>query len=413
MKISAKNFGPFESVHLDLDCKDGTPLRLVAIYGANGSGKTHLCKILGFLTEITTTYRIQGLTCPHHSYKEVTKGVIRKGSNKDLSLSYNFNVNGKKNTYSIKFDKDGELLFEELHGDYGSSDGFNYFRYDKAASKNNPNKIGLQPRYCNHQNVNQILRENIDKHTMLSTLLLYPGLKDYIREDLREVLDIIERMVVPERYLGGPVGDWCRGTIYTGNIEELRARENVLSSILKGTDNTICEVRYKTSERMIDCPGSNTLDYYLVISRIVEGILIENTIDDECDGIKHLVRILPNIIPATSWKMAVIDDFDLHLGECLTMALIDQLSTQINGQLIVTLKTAEPIRNLDPRCVFIIDIDENGHRSLMTVKDKVNSGRSNNNAIRFRNGILGGVPTLGSMEFDVASNNYRRMVKKN
>ena len=407
MKLNMENFGPYGTVSLDFDYRNGNPKRLIAIYGQNGSGKTQLCKALEFLPEVTMTCNVQGLACKHSTYREVSRGAKRKGAEGDMSLTYTFDVKGRSITYKVIFDDDGELLSEQLHDDYGSADGFDYFRYDKAVNSEKPDEMGVLPRYCNTSSVNRILMENINDHTFLSTLLLYPGLKNLIREDLREILNDLDRMILPKRYYGGPIGDWCYGQINAGDVEVLKARADVIAHILKESDKTITGVRYEISETPEGTVCSGTVSYYLVVSRMVEGVEVDNHIEYEGDGIRHLVSILPKIIPSTSWRMAVVDDFDTDLGEALTTELIDQLSSQINGQLVVSLKTAEPLRNLDPRCVYIIDMDENGHRSVMTVSDRITTGKTNNNAARFRDGKLGGSPNIGRIDFDLVFNRLR------
>ena len=403
MRISSENFGPFESVELDLDYRSGEPKRLVAVYGANGSGKTQLCRMLRFVTEITMTYDVQGLRSRHISYREVSKDIMRKGADKGVSVTYVFDVNGRSVTYILYFNENGELLYEQLHGDFGREDGFEYFQYNRVNSIEKQGLIGLQPRYCKSPEVNRILLENIDNHTMLSTLLIYPGMRHMVRDDLREVLDALDRIILPERYFGGPVGDWCCGSVHAWDVDRLKEREGAIADILRGADRTITGARYETFQREAGTVGAGIVDYYLVVSRMVGGKEVENSIHYESSGIRHLVNVLSETLPATSWRTAVVDDFDAHLGEALTMELMSQLSSQINGRLVVTLNKAEPLRNLDPRCVYIIDVDENGHRSVMTVSDRVITGRTNNNAARFRDGSLGGVPIMGCMNFDLVA----------
>ena len=121
--ISLRDFQSFESIVFDLSASRGSCKNLAAIFGENGSGKSHLIDAARFLSETMSTAKASegymdldsgSIFTTSEGLGSIARRRIRLGSDGGPRAEYAFRTEDVSGTYLMAFDRDGHLIEEEL-----------------------------------------------------------------------------------------------------------------------------------------------------------------------------------------------------------------------------------------------------------------------------------------------------------
>ena len=183
------------------------------------------------------------------------------------------------------------------------------------------------------------------------------------------------------------------GYIDTADIRVLKAYERALDRFLTRLDPGLESVVYETSDQ-----GNGRTWYGLTFNRLVAGRAMAIDYHDESSGVRKLVSLFPRLLGCASGRVAFIDEIDSGIHDKLVCDLLAQVLPDLGGQLVITTHNTSLLEELDPRRVFMLDVDMDGGRTIRPVSDIARTCRNNNNRDRYMSGKLGAVPYIGTVD---------------
>jgi len=400
-------------------------LRACAIYGANGSGKSNIVKALILLKDLVIdgTRPSQKLTM--HPFKLDNESI-----KKPTKIEICFKHEGVFYTYGFEATQD--YIVGEWLTAVSNVKEFTYF--ERMADKNGKPKVAIHPKLARKGSKKYEFLNFIAQGTRANQLFLNATYERDV-EDLKSPLHWIKHDLViikPESIYGGLLSESHNDTPFSEYINKF------LSASDTGVSNIVTEsIKYNPNNPIIDIPSNIWEDITKDLSegqsvfvKSPEGMQYEITkdenndeinvlllktqhtstngemitfdIDEESDGTRRLMHLLPVLIHSQKdTKVHVIDEIDRSMHPLLTRQLIAAyLSDEKcrNSQLIFTThETSLLDQNLLRRDeIWFVEKDHNGSSHFTSLVEykvrpdlKIEKG--------YLNGRFGAIPFLGDI----------------
>ena len=434
LRFAIENFGSFKDVvefnsfpsckshnhdNHKVTCNHATALRMSAIYGANGAGKSNLVIALDFLLDLVRTGSLQATIPQNYKFK-----FDDQCTNKPSELAIEFYHHENIYYYHISFDN-GKVLLEELLLSKKTTDT-NIFTRDENDIKINEN-FGTNA-------ISAQFTDALQRLVRPDMLLLsflgkdYPGeiqmaaeaydwlanTVEIVRPDaltgtVPHMLDTMPdfaamvNRTMPELKTGIERLDVCKEV-----LTENEAKDNpvLLSYIKKARQNPgIPQVYFNaddTNVTNIICEDDIVYRKTLIpIHKTLDGSFVSMPLANEPDGTRRLIEYMPLLYSIThSNKVYVVDEIERSMHPIMIKELIKKLSDSdsAKGQLIFTTHESSLLDQdiFRPDEVWFAQKDVEQATQLYPLSD-FNIHKTANIENGYLNGRYGGIPFLSNL----------------
>ena len=398
--INLKNFKSFKDVRIDLSAKKNEAKKLAVIYGINGSGKTTITQAFLLLKRTIETMEVRGvlndlldekITPPEdfpfkqdvmlqmlktrlsmNGIDNIINNYKMVDSTENMSVEYQFVINGNPGSYYIEMDNNS-IVKERLEYKLSKRRGC-YFNLED-------DEISINAKIFESKDFYELIHKQAKmywgKHSMLSILLFEMTDKSdtFINSNIsNNLMDVILCLSGIEfKFVSGKEsssGDSILENLQLGNIEKseesrLNQVEEILDSIFKNIFKDVSKVFY---QRRVD---GEKIGYRLYLRKKIEDKEFDIDFSLESSGTKEILRLIPPFVAAASGKCVVIDEYGTRIHDLLSAKLLEAISNQITGQMIITTHNTMIMEcnNLLPESLYFIVDDKTFKKSVKCVDE--------------------------------------------
>ena len=367
--IKLKNFKSFKNVEINLQSKKGEHKPLVIIYGENGSGKTTIAQAFLALERTMGTMQVKGMlkdlldekfTPPEdfpfkpdvmlkmlksrlsvNGIESIIEEYKMINSDENLSLEYEFNINGGSGSYYVEMDS-FSIVKERLEYKVNKNRGC-YYNIEE-------DDIYINEKIFESKEFYDLINNQVDmywgKHTLLSILCYEMGDKsdNYINSNismnLMNLMTAFEKINfrIPRTSEGQSlalneeneiIGHLVNGVIEKKNKQKLEQVEKLLDQFFKSMFSDVVKAFYKKSNK------KNEIRYELYLRKRIEDHEYDIDFQLESNGTREIMEVLPYLISAVSGSCVIIDEYGIGMHDLLAAKLLSSVANQIKGQLIL------------------------------------------------------------------------------
>ena len=407
--IKLKNFKSFKNVEINLQEKKNMPKPLAVIYGVNGSGKTTISQAFLALHRTMQTMQVKGmlkdildenLTPPEDiPFKpEVVLQILKSrlamngiesiieeykmiNSDDNLSLEYEFNIEGGSGSYYIEMDS-SSIVKERLEYKVNKNRGCFFSIED--------DEVYINEKIFETKEFYDLICNQVEmywgKHTLLSILYFEMGDKSdtYINSNisinLMKVMMAFENInfKVPraadgERLSVSSENEILRnlehGVIEKKNKDKLDEVEKLLNKFFKALLYDVIKAYYKRTAK------KTKIQYDLYLRKKIEDYEYDIDFQLESNGTKEILDLLPYLVSAVSGNCVIIDEYGMGVHDLLSAKLLEAIAPQIKGQLIVTthntllMDYASDNNKIEPEALYFILNNKTFKKSVKCVTE--------------------------------------------
>jgi AAA15 family ATPase/GTPase len=184
------------------------------------------------------------------------------------------------------------------------------------------------------------------------------------------------------------------GTIDSIDNHNLLVCENLLNLFFTKLYSDIKRVFYKFEKNNIE------YSYKLFSKKMINGHLIDVPFSSESTGTRHLLDIFPMFLNCICGMCVYIDEFDNGIHDLLINNIINAISKEIRGQLIITTHNTMLMEQVTPNDAYIISSDVSGNKSIYCIAEFGNRTQVSNNMRRkYLKGDYEGIPYISDIDF--------------
>ena len=407
--ISLRDFQSFESIVFDLSASRGSCKNLAAIFGENGSGKSHLIDAARFLSETMSTAKASegymdldsgSIFTTSEGLGSIARRRIRLGSDGGPRAEYAFRTEDVSGTYLMAFDRDGHLIEEELTSTLeGRRRVLFHAKSDGSRHTADMDDRVFSDRGC-RERFDVVAEMMWGRHTLLSLLCceheadgnaLHPGL-------VTAMGCLSNVSVYPTAS-----GDRSRGNaLERGTVRA--SRENILDAYGKAISRFLLRVctdikgAHYEKQRLGD-----DISYNLVIEKRMCGQVVEIPVGMESDGIRNLIALLPGLLEAVRGRTVFIDDADSGIHEKMFRDIVMDTVPEIHGQLVMVCHSTGLMERLKPSSTYLLIMDAEANKGVCAISDITVTQKTNNNRNRYLSGKFGALPCSAMPELGFIS----------
>lgn len=430
--IKLKNYKSLIELEVDLTKKENTPKKLISIYGENGIGKSNFVDSFYTLKKIVSTRTVnEKIRILTEKQKELQTddfdkalyffgqlgSIIKNGffsnsidiinecktidSKDNMIIEVGFKIKSKSGIYCIETDNT-DIISEKLDFTLNKNK-VNFFEITKKEKYLNES-VFIDNEY--KKEILSIVEKYWGKHSLLSLIAyeIEDKKENYVKKKIFngifEVINFFSSLSILSRNKLEVFKDieeekLFYGTISANEEKKLINIENVINTFFTALFSDIKQAYYK---KKVD---SDKINYILCFKKNIYNKLIDIEYNRESTGTKNILKILPYLISAAKGKTVIIDEIDNGIHDLLILKILENLSEDLKGQLIITthntlLLEEEFIKN----SLYIFKVDENANKRLLSL-NKFEGRIHPNLSIRKRylKGLYGGIPFPMDIDF--------------
>ena len=440
--IKLKNYKSLIELEADLTKKGNTPKKLIAIYGENGVGKSN------FVDSFYTLKKFTNSRVTNKKLETLKNEIILSERNFDDSIDIFNQLSDNVNQFSYYLQN--ELLFSnsafiinkcktnnsttnmiiEVKFKINSKEGIYYIETDNLYIVAEKLKFTLNKNMVNYFeitkdsiNINEsvfidseyrkeiltIIEKYWGKHSFLALILyeLEDKKEDYVKKrifnEIFEVINFFSTLKVRSRDDSDNIREdynekkFFHGFIPIKKEEKLINIEKTINIFFTSLYSDIKQAYYKKIKK------NDKIEYELYFKKNIYNTLIDVSYEQESTGTKNILKILPYLISAAKGKTVIIDEIDNGIHDLLMLKILENLSEDLKGQLIITthntLLLEEDFINKDS--IYVFKVDENANKKLLSL-NKFEGRIHPNLSIRKRylKGLYGGIPFPMDIDFN-------------
>lgn len=426
--IRLKNFKSL----VDFEVKFPKNKKLILIYGENGVGKSNFIDAFNTLRklvmcrpiEIEDILELERIKQDRDFDNidindEVTIDLFRVSNLKriiescktlnsegeNMLLSFEFNLNGKKGSYSIETD-DNKIVSEKLEYVY-STDIVEFFNI-------NNDKILINKKIIKNEEYYNDLINGCEKYwgknTLMSMLFKDRLLKNdkYMSKCLTKnmigLIDYISNLNIgvsgQTLFMGIPLS---KGLLPISKQVEIDKNEKILDDIFTNLYPDIKQAYYQ--KEIIN--GVN-IRYKLYFKKLVGNKILDVSIARESKGTKQILNLMQQILYSLDKQVLIIDEFDTGIHDILAKSILQSLYNSLDTQIIITTHNTLLIESKDLcKNAYVLTHNIDGSKEMSAISDFEKRIHSNLNIRdRYLRGMYGGVPIPLDIDFsDYKDNN--------
>ena len=285
--------------------KKNRPMKSALLFGDNASGKTNwLYALHRFVTIVRNGLQVDSLRSFHYSSPIVQFKITTISDDEN------------EYEYFLKYNREGEVLEEYL--------------------------LQNERKVFSFSNENLWLSKSIDKHKQIeqlfsqrSTDTLLNKLKDWANQSIddfkrsaAQILVEVDDQIYPElKFKPMPL-------LRANDYGILKDHSDDVLAILQFVDPTIKDINF---ESQIDTNGD--IYYQLYVERLDGAKSQQFAIENESQGIKKMIRLLPQLLQIHLGMTVVIDELDSSIGAKSLIRIFNKIinsPNNRNGQLIAS-----------------------------------------------------------------------------
>ena len=431
--LKLKNYKSLINFEVDLTKKENSPKKLISIYGENGIGKSNFVDSFYTLKRIVSTRTInEKIRILTEKQKELQTddfdkalyffgqlgSIIKNGffsnsidiinecktidSKDNMIIEVGFKIKSKTGIYCIETD-DADIISEKLDFTLNKNK-VNFFEMTKKEKYLNES-VFIDHEY--KKEILSIIEKYWGKHSLLSLIAyeIEDKKENYVKKKIFngmfEVINFFSSLSILSRNKMEVFKDIEEEKLFYGTLalnEEKRLIniENVINTFFTALFSDIKQAYYK---KKID---NDKINYVLCFKKNIYNKLIDIEYNIESTGTKNILKILPYLISAAKGKTVIIDEIDNGIHDLLMLKILENLSEDLKGQLIITthntlLLEEEFIKD----SIYIFKVDENANKKLLAL-NKFEGRVHPNLSIRKRylKGLYGGIPFPMDIDFN-------------
>ncbi|PHI05335.1 AAA family ATPase [Fusobacterium polymorphum] len=431
--IKLKNYKSLIELEVDLTKKENTPKKLISIYGENGIGKSNFVDSFHTLKKIVSTRTInEKIRILTEKQKELQTddfnkalyffgqlgSIIKNGffsnsidiinecktidSKDNMIIEVGFKIKSKSGIYCIETDNT-DIISEKLDFTLNKNK-VNFFEITKKEKYLNES-VFIDNEY--KKEILSIIEKYWGKHSLLSLIAyeIEDKKENYVKKKIFngifEVINFFSSLSILSRnklevFKGIEEEKLFYGTISANEEKKLINIENVINTFFTALFSDIKQAYYK---KKVD---RDEINYILCFKKNIYNKLIDIEYNRESTGTKNILKILPYLISAAKGKTVIIDEIDNGIHDLLILKILENLSEDLKGQLIITthntlLLEEEFIKD----SIYIFKVDENANKKLLSL-NKFEGRIHPNLSIRKRylKGLYGGIPFPMDIDFN-------------
>ena len=431
--LKLKNYKSLINFEVDLTKKENSPKKLISIYGENGIGKSNFVDSFYTLKRIVSTRTInEKIRILTEKQKELQTddfdkalyffgqlgSIIKNGffsnsidiinecktidSKDNMVIEVGFKIKSKTGIYCIETD-DADIISEKLDFTLNKNK-VNFFEMTKKEKYLNES-VFIDHEY--KKEILSIIEKYWWKHSLLSLIAyeIEDKKENYVKKKIFngmfEVINFFSSLSILSRNKMEVFKDIEEEKLFYGTLalnEEKRLIniENVINTFFTALFSDIKQAYYK---KKID---NDKINYVLCFKKNIYNKLIDIEYNRESTGTKNILKILPYLISAAKGKTVIIDEIDNGVHDLLMLKILENLSENLKGQLIITthntlLLEEEFIKD----SIYIFKVDENANKKLLAL-NKFEGRVHPNLSIRKRylKGLYGGIPFPMDIDFN-------------
>ena len=338
------------------------------------------------------------------------------GTNENLFLEFEFQINNNVGVYTVEFDGERvvneklEYLIEKKRGTYF--------------------ELGVDSKYFSPKMFNSTeylteISNRVDKfwgkHTLLSILMFEEAEKNekYFAENIninfQKVLGFFKKLVCRVNTgnhgrqgfmsINLPVdGEFLNGVIELSDVDELDMAEEILNSIFTSLYSDIKNIYYDKKE--ID---NQRIKYDLYVKKLIGSKIRDIPFDQESTGTLNILNLLSPLLMAMQGSTVILDEFDAGIHDILVKHLFEELEMALEGQLIMTTHNTLLLESeVENKCLYILTVDIEGNKELCSLdKYDLRAHKNNNRRSQYLKGMYDGVPLIGNLDFNLIADQLR------
>ena len=431
--IKLKNYKSLIELEVDLTKKENTPKKLISIYGENGIGKSNFVDSFYTLKKIVSTRTInEKIRILTEKQKELQTddfnkalyffgqlgSIIKNGffsnsidiinecktidSKDNMIIEVGFKIKSKSGIYCIETDNT-DIISEKLDFTLNKNK-VNFFEITKKEKYLNES-VFIDNEY--KKEILSIIEKYWGKHSLLSLIAyeIEDKKENYVKKKIFngifEVINFFSSLSILSRNKLEVFKDieeekLFYGTISANEEKKLINIENVINTFFTALFSDIKQAYYK---KKVD---RDEINYILCFKKNIYNKLIDIEYNRESTGTKNILKILPYLISTAKGKTVIIDEIDNGIHDLLILKILENLSEDLKGQLIITthntlLLEEEFIKD----SIYIFKVDENANKKLLSL-NKFEGRIHPNLSIRKRylKGLYGGIPFPMDIDFN-------------
>ena len=431
--IKLKNYKSLIELEVDLTKKENTPKKLISIYGENGIGKSNFVDSFYTLKKIVSTRTInEKIRILTEKQKELQTddfnkalyffgqlgSIIKNGffsnsidiinecktidSKDNMIIEVGFKIKSKSGIYCIETDNT-DIISEKLDFTLNKNK-VNFFEITKKEKYLNES-VFIDNEY--KKEILSIIEKYWGKHSLLSLIAyeIEDKKENYVKKKIFngifEVINFFSSLSILSRNKLEVFKDieeekLFYGTISANEEKKLINIENVINTFFTALFSDIKQAYYK---KKVD---SDKINYILCFKKNIYNKLIDIEYNRESTGTKNILKILPYLISAAKGKIVIIDEIDNGIHDLLILKILENLSEDLKGQLIITTHNTLLLeKEFIKDSIYIFKVDENANKKLLSL-NKFEGRIHPNLSIRKRylKGLYGGIPFPMDIDFN-------------
>jgi len=438
--VELENFKSFEKIRFDFKKTKDEYKKFVAIYGENGSGKSNFVSSIELLSNMMTSYinleRLQEIKkileekkreygkLPDDIFERVGLYELQEDLNKCRTIdndeitkvTYGFMIDDKEGYYKVSFD-DKSIIEEELYYIANKQRGqlYRISMENEDINYKFSSYLFKSDKYSNQ--IVELVNMYWGKHTLLALILgeMKNKNKKFISDTVSPYcLQVIDNFM--------NVFILCKSSkshtaIISGSDIDIRDFENVeidLSDLEKKKQLDIIEKiindfytqAYTDIVKVYYAPVSsqqieeNSTTYKLFVEKIIAGKIRVVPFSLESAGTQRVLFVLRAIIEAINGQTVIYDEIDDGIHDLLMRNILISVQDDITGQLIITTHNTLLLEDLDPKCAYVIYVDDEGYKEARCFDDyDIRIQSSHNQRRLYLNGVFGGIPYSSQIDY--------------
>ena len=365
--LKMKNFKSFKEISIDLQNKKDEFKHIIAIYGANGSGKSTIVEAFLTLEKTLGTMRVKDMLLDLLNNKitppddipikqemmlefiktRLASSTVEKiideykmiNTTEPMMLEFGFIINGSTGSYLMEFDN-SDLIRERLEYKILKNRGCCFdIEEDKVEINSNifesaefleEIKRQIQMYWGKHTFLSILQHEMDDKSATYVNSNISPNLMNILTEFNSISYKTASNREDNSIYASPVFANLEGGTIEKSEEKNLDKIEQFINEFFISLFDDVNKAFYHREEK------NGKIRYSLFLNKRIDALDFDIDFRYESSGTQEILNLLPYLMVAITGKCVIIDGFGNGIHDLMAAKLMKAVSQNIKGQLIIT-----------------------------------------------------------------------------